>query len=187
VSNTIQCFLLVPSDLAREYLRRFAAAECPGKHGYHDMSVEIAQVPYVAGTVDGDNFDHSDPRWPQRCECGYVPSDDDSWRHGFDQIYSRQDTGELFVLAEAPVGAMWYADWYLPHMQGPDGRCLVVKTPGGEWSPDSKSANSGTPWVRTGTPPRVTATPSIGQGPGRGPGGGYVYHGWLRDGQLVEC
>lgn len=64
------------------------------------------------------------------------------------------------------------------------GRCLVVQTPAGEWVVDSPSANEKKPWQRTGEPPFVTASPSILFD---GAHGGRAYHGWLRDGQLVEC
>ena len=42
-------------------------------------------------------------------------------------------------------------------------------------------------WTRTGTPPKVTVTPSIGQG-GQGPDGGapWSYHAFARDGFLED-
>lgn len=85
------------------------------------------------------------------------------------------------TLSEAPVGAMWTADWY--DFKGPDGHCLVVRTPGGDWIVDGPSMNNdgsrGNPWQRSGEIPKVTANPSI-HIPGK-------YHGWLREGFLESC
>lgn len=94
------------------------------------------------------------------------------------------------VIPPAPVGAMWDCDWMRDHKmdsglaynRNPDGVVLAVRTPGGDWVVDGPSfcnrVESGS-WSRTGTIPNVTATPSIDI-PGK-------YHGWLRDGYLVEC
>ena len=94
------------------------------------------------------------------------------------------------VVEPAPVGAMWDADWFrgekhqsgLAYDRNPDGVVLCVRTPGGDWVIDGPSftnrVETGS-WSRTGTIPNVTATPSI-HIPGK-------YHGWLRDGYLVEC
>jgi hypothetical protein len=105
-------------------------------------------------------------------------------------IYRRTDTGEEMVLRDAPAGAMWWADRYseafgsIYHKERGGGPHLLVKTPGGEWDIDSKSSN-GEGWQRTGEPPNVTANPSIGAG--KGPDGGWKYHGWLRNGVLVDA
>ncbi len=103
---------------------------------------------------------------------------------------------KCFILPEgadvntAPPGAMWNADWYrgekhdsgLAYDRNPDGWVLCVMTPAGPWLVDGPSfvnrVESGS-WSRTGTIPNVTATPSI-HIPGK-------YHGWLRNGYLVEC
>lgn len=101
------------------------------------------------------------------------------------------DDGREFVLGsgcagipQAPPGAMWDAPWYLdlPRCRpGSDGVLLVVRTPVGDWIVDGPS-DRGVHWVRTGTLPDVTVTPSILQTSYRG-----GYHGWLRDGWLEEC
>lgn len=190
--SVIECFLLEPTGEALEALRRYAGVP-DGRRlcepfGYHNASAVLGRIAYPLSEHSGAGMhanDHSDVRWPKSCHCGYLFSDKDAWQYNIDRLYSRSDTGELVTLDDAPAGAMWFAPWYESHIKGPDGRCLVVKTPGGEWIVDSIASNSKTPWTRSGVPPRVTAAPSIGIGVG--PNGGYKYHGWLRDGRLVEC
>jgi hypothetical protein len=102
-------------------------------------------------------------------------------------VYRRTDTGETFVLGQAPPGAMYYADWLVQFGDvGADGHCLIVITPYGPWNVDGgfQLPQPGK-WVRTGAPPKVSATPSIGQG--QQPDGSWAYHAWLRDGVLVPC
>lgn len=131
-----------------------------------------------------------DPQWPSACECGYAFQPDDHWQWNENQLYKRSDNGGLVILGRAPVGAMWYADWMIgcgdnSFYPGPDGHLLCVKTPGGDWCIDQRSNNGARDkagWVRTGKPPKVTATPSIGMGEGM-----KDYHGWLKDGVLESC
>ncbi len=92
------------------------------------------------------------------------------------------DTGELLPLRGAPAGAMWLAPWYSEWgsqfwKERGGGPHLIVKTPGGEWDVDSEASN-GPGWQRSGEPPNVTATPSILCN---------QYHGWLREGKLVDA
>ncbi len=101
-------------------------------------------------------------------------------------------TGQVYAeWGYVPPGAMWFAPWLtnlrdsihfeaLPADVRAKGH-LLVKTPGGDWDVDSKSAN-GTGWTRTGEPPLVTARPSIGV-----PWPEMKYHGFLSDGFLVPC
>lgn len=185
MSGAIQCFMLEPTEIAAEYLRRYVQVtygDCSAGTGYHNARSEIGQVAYDAKRIHGDNFNREDERWPLRCACGYVFRWDDEWQHGAEQLYRRSDTAELCTLRDAPPGAMWYAPWYEQVYKGPDGRCLVVRTPCGDWIPDAESANGGKPWDRTGVPPLVTVTPSILINSGK-----RSYHGWLRAGQLVEA
>jgi hypothetical protein len=100
--------------------------------------------------------------------------------------YRRVDTGETFILGQAPPGALYYADWL--SARGPDGHCLIVITPWGPWNVDNGfQLPSPGNWTRSGAPPNVTARPSIGQG-GKGSDGGapWSYHALLTDGVLVE-
>jgi hypothetical protein len=121
------------------------------------------------------------------------------------KVHRRQDTGEIIALCNAPIGAMWFADWMLagiknePNhqvMRGPDGHCLVVRLPTNhDWIVDGRCSNCTLPdddrhkcWVRHGIPPDVTVdkngrTCSAGAGSISIPG----WHGFLRNGYLVEC
>ena len=119
------------------------------------------------------------------------------------QLFRRTDTQEETTLREAPVGAMWFADWYLPSYRGPDGHVLVVRTPPGhDWIVDSRCSNCDKRddnehrcWVRHGVPPNVTVDKN-GNTCGAGAGSlgvwneertAYAWHGFLRGGELVEC
>jgi hypothetical protein len=104
----------------------------------------------------------------------------------------RTDTGEVYKhFQEAPPGAMMDCDYLkefaLPESEAkalsdehirirkhPDGRVIMVKTPGGDWILDQISLQ-GNFWTRTGEPPNITANPSIITG---------NYHGWLKNGVL---
>lgn len=181
----IQCFWLEPSEIAEKTLRRYGRgdANCPGRWGYHNASVSLGQVPYSSqNSLNGeyrDAADKTDPRWPTHCSCGYQFQDEDNWQTGLTRLYRRAETGELFNLAEAPVGAMWDACWYrnIKGFNSSHPEMLMVRTPGGDWAVDGPSSNGGN-WTRSGSVPNVTAKPSIMCG---------GYHGFLTSGFLVEC
>jgi hypothetical protein len=123
---------------------------------------------------------HDDPRWPTLCDaCGYAFIETDHWQIFQQRLYRRVDNGMLLTLRNFPTGAMWDAHWY--PRKGPDGRCVVVQTPAGEWMIDAPST-SGQPWTRTGEVPNITARPSILINNRSTPD----YHGWLTDGVLEE-
>lgn len=181
MGSVITCFFLEPSGEVELSLRRFCFdnSACSTGWGYHNAETTIGRSE-TERPMGADDFDHSDPRWPKTCGCGYTFQDSDQWQYNRTELYVRQDTGEKMTLSDAPPGAMWFAPWYKglkDFDRSPDGNVLVVKTPAGDWNVDSKASN-GPGWIRTGVPPKVTATPSILIG---------KYHGWLRDGQLVEC
>lgn len=78
------------------------------------------------------------------------------------------------TLEDAEPGAMWF-------MRGD----LHVRLPNGyDWNVDGPTAD-GDGWTRAGEPPNVTAKPSIGM-PWPPEEHEDYYHGWLRDGQLIE-
>ncbi len=195
----IECFLLYPTNMVRRHLRRYAGwimvdglpkqrggrCEIEGNDGYHQAWVRVEDT--VAHQDEGKNLlcEHwsshkGDSRWPTYCACGYQFQRNDEWQVFTELIYMR-DTGETMTLREAPVGAMWDAVWFkgAKNYGGPDGLCLVVKTPGGEWCIDGPSSAGGN-WVRTGSPPKITVRPSIGIG------NPFWYHGFLTEGVLED-
>lgn len=197
----IRCFWLEPCDQIELSLRRYRGSD-RGKcetsgYGYHNAEqiVERLSIDRLAargwpmsenhGPIhDADSVPHSDPRWPLTCSCGYRFVDEDEWQCNPFTLFRRGDTGELVTLHAAPAGAMWNAYWMGDDHRGPDGICLCVRTPGGEWSVDGPSYSDSKiqherAWTRTGTIPDVTANPSI-LIPGK-------YHGFLRAGWLEEC
>lgn len=190
MGGSIECFLITPSPYAEESLRRFTFStegHCP----VTDSSGHNARL--ITGIIDypldvGDDgtstmhYPQDDLRWPLICPCGYAFKETDEWQHNINRLYWREgDLQSRIVLSHAPPGSMYFADWY--NWYGPDGRCLVVVTPGGPWVVDGPSRNNdgsrGNPWTRTGVVPKVTANPSI-HIPGK-------YHGFLRNGFLEEC
>lgn len=185
MSRRIRCFFLTPVEKSNVILRRYRSSDkekCPGPFGYCTTGVVIEVIDKVSNyfRIVPDEM-KSDPRWPKACEhCGYIFQPEDHWQWGDRQLYERSDTKELIELNGAPVGAMWNADWLAGSHKiksRPDGLILCVKTPGGDWVIDGGSSN-GNGWERTGTPPDITANPSIVCG---------KYHGWLRNGWLEEC
>jgi hypothetical protein len=190
----IKCLWLEPTSFAQVSLRRYQGyreeGPCPASGvKYHDASFVVE--PKI-DRADKEQYDHStnildeyprdDPRWPKVCPCGFKFPEDANWQVNTQRLYTNPELSDLVVLADAPIGAMWDAWWY--DHKGPDGKCIVVKTPGGEWIIDYP-CKDGKGWDRTGTPPKLTVKPSIGIG--RGEKGGWLYHGWLRDGYLVDA
>lgn len=201
MGSRIRCFWLEPTDRVRVYLRRYASkeegappcTEMAGENGYHQAMVFIEERPVLWGRGGEGNRRYmqeqkhplDDTRWPKACGCGYAFHPRVPFQVFQRQIYRRQDTAELLELEQAPAGAMWDAWWIAEgrlytgpgSMIGPDGRSLMVRTPGAEWCVDQPAKN-GPGWTRTGAVPDVTATPSIVAGD---------YHGHLRNGWLEEC
>lgn len=209
----IQCFWLEDTGNKGLGLRRFTlsdeklCAASPGGKGGHDSWYQVcgpnglhySPPEGVQGVIDGHDLAKygqeflGRPEWPTHCRCGYAFAEDDRRQVWFDTVYRRSDTHRLVMLRDAPVGAMWHAQWYRELAERsqeagqtkptfcvhPDGRCLMVRTPGGDWCVDQRSSQGGY-WRREGVPPYVTAHPSIALGdPER-------YHGWLRGGILVD-
>ncbi len=85
--------------------------------------------------------------------------------------YLVDDAGTKFTFESAPIGTMW--------MSGP---ILNVKLPGEKggitFSPDRPSTDTGKPWLRVGTPPKVSVHPSINIVG--------LYHGWITDGIVLD-
>jgi hypothetical protein len=235
----IKVFWLEPVLRDRFTLRRFTGNPRDGRPGcstkvaggvavewaFHDAEVVIGEGPRDAadpwdGAVDHEP-PHDDPRWPTHCACGYAFVEADRWHAHRSHLYQAMQgphAGQCFTLQDAPIGAMWDASWLrreeCPSANnvhvGPDGLCLIVKTPGGDWAVDAQCSNCTRPqelpvegkpgwtrfvrthwcWVRHGDPrtgevhvDKVGDTCAAGAGSiltGR-------YHGFLHHGHLVPC
>lgn len=159
----IRCYMLEPTG------RRRVTYEC-------DRTVDLEG--------DGD---------PPACPCG----GGHDWSRA-SPIYRRADSGELTTLNDAPIGAIVDFTHLFAHRVGPDGRHLVCKVPdahgGHVWHMDGRAGNCGRPdddvhrcWVRHGVPPNLTVDKdgdTCVAGAGSIQTGGW--HGFLRDGHLVE-
>jgi hypothetical protein len=197
---TVACFLLEGTDTVRRRLRRYTwtadGGLCPALGGLgHQGFAPWTDVPLEWSTEGGrrhyrtpddDAPPRDDPRWPTRCDgCGQLLGPQTEWQVFGERLYRRADTGALTTLRDAPPGAIWEAPWYADAgYVGPDGRCYVAKLPnGGDWIIDGPSTSGGG-WTRTGEAPRFTVTPSVGR---QDKHGGWLYHGWLRDGVFVDA
>lgn len=186
------CFLLTPTDRAWNALRRTSASPatpCPNSPHGHNAVVEVEPSAFALtgeGYYPATNWPKDDPRWPARCSCGYTFQPHDYWSYDQEQIYLTPDGREVGTHPRlrgsgrlAPAGSMWIAQWVPKNdaWTGLDGLCLMLMLPDGtEWMIDGPARNGGR-WTRTGSPPRITARPSIAS-----PG----YHGWLTDGVLSD-
>jgi len=187
--SRIECFLIEHTGFVREQLRRFERfekSECPGPYGYHNGHTPFGKSQAIfteygtLAAVPEDSIPaHEDPRWPQKCDhCEYRFVEEDVWQVFQTPIYHRPGVDEEIALESAPIGAIWDCPWFPTERRGPDGKCICIKTPGGEWMPDCPSSD-GTPWTRTGNLPQITVRPSI-----RIPG---KYHAFLTAGFLESC
>lgn len=156
------CFLLEATDMVQVYLRRYASrcSADASPYSYHNAMFSLGQQPRTPEmTLLRDNHGPvalDDPRWPTHCEaCAHEFKSDDAKQYFHRDLYRRVDNGQLITLRDAPVGAMYYVDQfndYYANMRGPDGRTLVVKTPGGEWCIDARASNCDSPCKHCGVP-----------------------------------
>jgi hypothetical protein len=178
-----------PAGRSRRSLRRYrsrlsADGACPAG-GYCNASTPIGDVGASEAEAHGDNWPHDDPRWPHacaRCGCAFTP--DDEWQRNDDAIYRLPD-GTEFALSRslgmvAPPGTMIRAAWYDEHA-GQRGESWLIALPdGGDWI-TTQTAKGGGFWTVTGTPPDITATPSVWHNAPNG------WHGWVRGGRLEDA
>jgi hypothetical protein len=154
----------------------------------HDATVTIAHVTEAeADPVHGDNWPRDDGRWPQRCRhCGYRFVDSDQWQRNDCAIYRLPDGTEFAKWGVfgriAPPGTMIRADWFDQYSQHPEHiESWMISLPdGGEWT-TSQRAGGGGYWTVTGTPPKITVTPSIWHNQS-----GNGWHGFVTNGELVS-
>lgn len=205
--------MIEPNGEAAVSLRRYHSAP-PGtgwtcEAGWHEALVSIGKCrewkeartdethPHHTWYYkdDAPEVEHTDPRWPKQCKCGYVFTEDDNWQVFTDRIYVGPD-GVEYSIRNPPSGALWWAEWLedMPKWwKGPDGRVLMAKTPGGEWCIDSRASNCTLPnddehrcWIRHGIPPEITVDKN---GKTCAAGGGSIvsgnYHGFLTNGYFT--
>lgn len=168
-------------------LRRFtytSETACSARSG-HDASVVIGQVPNAEADPHGDNWDHDDRQWPATCSsCGYWFTGTDQWQRNDNAIYALPDGAEFAFRGSfgrcAPPGTMIRAGWADEFYPGRGESWLVALPDGSEWVTTQKASGGGH-WEVTGTPPLITVSPSIASNSPTG------WHGWIRDGKLVDA
>lgn len=199
----VQCFLIEPTTSYEVYARRYTdttkhpeRSGCPsyGHHSAQELQATIdlyqgESLPMLEVPSSGPPTEHEMGvfHWPEKCErCPYVFQEDDVYQRFLERQYKRPDLPELKGLRYWPPGAVYRASWFEGRdsaWSGPDGQCWAVRLPipdmVWDWIIDGPATGGGR-WTRTGVAPRFTVTPSIGAGDPR------LYHGWLRDGVLVE-
>lgn len=204
----IKVFYLERTDKQRQSLRRYrnSKVRCDVcEYGYCNAHTQLSDatsrtsISFKNATDAKAAYDS----WPTRCICGYEFADHDSWQLFGDTIYKRTDTGEEMTLREAPAGACWDAFWFTENRTPPsfflgdDGRCLVIKTPAGEWMPDSRAKNctmrddnTHKCWIRHGSPEGGDLHIDK-NGHTCAAGGGSIligsYHAFCHNGFLIPC
>ena len=199
----IKCFLIEKTNDTFRFLRRYASgSECPAEgYSWHD-----AEIPIEDGIGDADQtrggaddillIKELKDQFPEKCKCGYEFKETDIWQIFRERKY-RDERGNFYTLNNAQVGAIWRATWYedMPSMCGLDGKAYMVKTPGGDWHIDGQASNCTKPednvhkcWCRHGEAPNFTVDKN---GNTCNAGGGSIlkgnYHGFLRNGYLINC
>ncbi|HLK55675.1 MAG TPA: hypothetical protein VKU00_03875 [Chthonomonadaceae bacterium] len=203
----IRCFFLEPTGRVVAFLIRSQGGNCPAHRGGSHRAENRVEGPfeYKDGFPDMSLYwnDKSHPDWPSACACGYRFSDMDprATYHSNTGLYRRSDTGEEIQLCDAPAGAMWFhpePDTYDGMGTGPDGKALMVRTPGGDWCVDSRCSNCGSPqdnvhrcWVRHGDPRQPETVTVDKNGLTCKAGSGSIicgsFHAFLQNGFLRSC
>lgn len=188
----IALFVAEPTGTCRLVLRRFRHRDGDGH--FHDATVVIEEdVPVTLPGADGtrqhaqDRVSRDDPRWPAACDCGEPFTPGDEWQ--VNELDWYEGAGHRFAWGigswSGPAGAMIRTPW-----RDVDGRppAWMVFLPNGQmWSTNERASvpgsnQAGPYWTVTGTAPAITVSPSIDdQSPAR------PWHGWIRDGHLVEA
>lgn len=200
MGSRIRCFLAEETGFSVVSLRRYSMRKCSAGDGEicnASRPIYERRTKYTEeGFIEPLRKPPEDcPYWPTGCDrCGQPFEPGDYWQINQQIIFEAVGESKTFapppgrwIERELPPGAMFYSTWaqgwFNNHPSASDGKVLSVVTPAGVWCIDSESTN-GTPgqagWTRTGSPPNVTAKPSIMVGNNR-------YHGFLTDGYLDEC
>lgn len=177
--------------MLRRFVWRLEPTTCTSPEGYHQASTILGRVGEAEKQmVHGDTWPHDDARWPAQCSCGYAFTEGDQWQLNDNRIF-RLPNGTEFVSWGsfghcAPPGTMIRAHWYDEFVRkqfalGELTESWVIALPdGGEWL-TTQRASGGEYWTVTGTPPNITAHPSIWHNSPHG------WHGWVKNGALVNA
>lgn len=211
MSERFKVFFCEPTGRSVRSMRRYSSssADCPGMqgmHSYHNAHAPLDIVEHGA-TRSGDYVPSwvtknspeimARPDWPTKCKaCDYVFTPEDEFQVFAVTEYRRADTGELLAKNNLPVGSVIDAWWM--ERPGPDGRCLAVETPAGQWIIDSRASNCTLKdddvhrcWVRHGRPEDGTLhIDKNGNTCAAGAGSidmGGRWHGFLHHGELYRC
>lgn len=197
--STIRTFLIEPSEFVQFAVVRVSKGRLCDLHPTVPCYARWVAYEGPADAEKTAQLSHSifsNPAlWPGSCDrCGKHFSHEDSISTGENHVYTNADRTWFGLLSEAPPGAMWWATWmdeFMPHQLE---HVLVVKTPGGEWTPDARCSNCTRPneehwcWVLHGPLENVTVDK---QGNTCAAGAGSIaqpnYHGFLRNGTLIRC
>lgn len=192
--DAVECFWVEPTGKAVRSLRRYASRDergscpdMPGEYSYHNDSVDIGDDfdaiwreedwGKAVASIDVDEY-KDDDRWPTHCSCGYEFQDDDNWQANQEPIMASKDGRKAWIHpthGRKPTPGAMFDTYWRSRLQKEDGLTISVVCPDGMvWCIDDE-ASSGGYWTRTGTPPKITARPSILTPD---------YHGWLDDGVL---
>lgn len=229
MSRGIKVFWLEPTAVVQVRLRRYrydAGAPCvAGKVSCDADAVIFGEAPRSAWVEDLPDGCHrpreelvseDDPRWPHACAaCGVAFEASATRQVWAETLHRGAPDGKRYTLRDAPVGALWNADWLAEGRvggayTGPDGRSLHVRTPGGDWCIDGEASNCTRPqhvpvegkpgwrrfershycWIRHGDPKTGDVhVDKVGDTCAAGAGSIVVggYHGFLHHGHLVSC
>lgn len=179
--------IAVPAGKWVRVLRRYTlspARDCPAG-GYHNASRVLCTVPEGAQREGrADDHPHDDRNWPAECGCGYQFGAEDRWQRADNPVYRLPDGAEFTFSRSlgmvAPAGTMVRVSWFDDFAPGGGESWCVALPDGGDWI-TTQAARRGGQWAVTGTPPLITVSPSIWNNQPNG------WHGWIRDGRLVDA
>lgn len=211
----IRCFLIERTQFIERKLRRYAPGGagvllCPNGpyRSFHNAERLLDVIPDHGESERADKVTNSSLDWPVKCDyCDYQFTDADEFQVYTSHLYEGIDPQGVKVtttLREAPVGAMWDAHWMSASWKGNDGKSIVVMIPGRhDWCIDAIASNCKKRddrdhrcWIRHGTPPNLTVDKRAGVDGASAAttcdaGAGSIqtseWHGYLRDGELVQC
>lgn len=191
----IPLFIAEPTGTCRLALRRFRYDGDSGGHRCDVMITADENAPIGPRKPDGtreqwvtdEQVPFHDPRWPAACSCGNAFRDDD--RRQVNELDWYEGAGQRFAWGtgswDGPPGAMIRAAW---RDDTPDNGCpaYIVFLPNGSmWCTRERSSGPdhllGPQWSIAGTAPRITVSPSIDDRSSQ------PWHGWVRDGMLVDA